>query len=68
MSVLAAESVRLLPVEPVLGAPQNASPAEVQIILRKGMFDYGVSIERVSSSESEWSSRNTQWWIETSNC
>lgn len=43
MSVLAAENVKLLPVEPVLGAPQNASHAEVQIVLRKNMFDWGVS-------------------------
>lgn len=43
-AVLAEQSVHLLPVEPVLGAPQNASHAETQIILRKSMYDWGVSV------------------------
>lgn len=42
-AVIAEQSVRLLPVEPCLGAPQHASHAEVQIILRKNMYDWGVS-------------------------
>lgn len=45
-AVIAEQSVHLLPVEPVLGAPQNASHAEVQIILRKNMYDWGVSTGR----------------------
>lgn len=43
-AVIAEQSVHLLPVEPVLGAPQNASHAEVQIVLRKNMYDWGVSM------------------------
>lgn len=41
--MLAADRIQLKPVVPVLGNPEQARPNESLLVLRKNMFEWGVS-------------------------